>query len=102
MNIYIFNLSSTIGNEELKQLFAVYGQVKSAAIVNDAVSGESRGFGFVEMEDEAEACKAIEGLHHTELGTLTISVQELKPRMFQQQVRLADSSVTDVYKFGKN
>ena len=76
MNIYICNLSSIIGNEDLKQLFSVYGEVKSANIVNDILTGESRGFGYIEMEDTAAAHKAITALDQTEVDTLVISVQE--------------------------
>lgn len=76
MNIYISNLNSTIGNHELKQLFSTYGEVKSAQIMNDVISQESRGFGYVEMEDSKAAKKAIEKLDQTEWETLVITVQE--------------------------
>ena len=75
MNIYISNLNSDIRNEDLKQLFSAYGEVKSAHIMNDVVTQESRGFGFVEMEDRAAAV-AIQKLDQTEWQTLVISVQE--------------------------
>ena len=76
MNIYVFNLSSTIGSTDLRDLFSVYGKVESAQIVNDIISGESRGFGYVEMNDHAAAQRAIEALDQSELDTLTVSVQE--------------------------
>ena len=76
MNIYISNLSSLICNDGLKQLFSTYGKVSSAEVMKDIISGESRGFGFIEMEDHDAATKAIKGLHQTEVDTLTVSVQE--------------------------
>lgn len=76
MNIYISNLSSIIRSEDLIQLFSPYGKVKSGHIVNDIISGESRGFGYVEMEDNADAQKAIKALDQMEIDTLPVCVQE--------------------------
>lgn len=78
MNIYIANLNSTIDEQELEQLFTAYGRVTSAQIMKDLPSGESRGFGYVEMEDDAAAQKAIDQLNEMEWQTLTISVKEEK------------------------
>lgn len=75
MNIYISNLDSAIGNDELKQIFSTYGVVRSAEIMHDVVSQESRGFGYVEMDD-ASARKAIACLHQTEIQALVVNVQE--------------------------
>ena len=80
MNIYISNLRSAIGNDELAQLFSLYGKVKSAEIVKDVFTGQSRGFGYVEMEDDAAAKKAIEALNKTEVQELVISVEEAAAR----------------------
>jgi RNA recognition motif-containing protein len=79
MNIYIFNLHSAVGDQELKELFAPYGDVRSAQVVKDVISGESRGFGHVEIMDDAAAQKAINHLNGTELQTLTIFVEESRP-----------------------
>lgn len=79
MHIYIANLNSAIGEEELAQLFGAYGRVTSAQIMKDLSSRESRGFGYVEMEDAAAAQKAIDELNETEWQTLTISVKEEGP-----------------------
>lgn len=79
MNIYVANLNSAINEQELTDLFTVYGRVRSAHIMKDLPTGESRGFGYVEMEDSAAAQTAIDGLHETEWQTLTICVQEEKP-----------------------
>ncbi|HEY0041833.1 MAG TPA: RNA-binding protein [Flavisolibacter sp.] len=75
MNIYISNLNSSIQSKNLVELFSAYGNVDSAEIVMDLFSGESRGFGYVEMADDASAQKAINTLHNSELESLIIAVQ---------------------------
>ena len=102
MNIYISNLSSAIGNEELKKLFAKYGEVKSAAIVDDVFTGESRGFGYVEMDDNTAAQKAIEELDKTELNALTISVKEAEIKNVQKGSYKVGNGAVDMYRFRKN
>ena len=102
MNIYIFNLSSDIGLEDLKKLFAEYGEVQSAEIVNDVISGESRGFGYVDMKDDEEARKAIKGLHNTVVNELTISVQRAEIKIGPKEVFQEDKDNFDIYSFGKN
>ena len=67
MNIYVGNLSYKVTEEDLKEAFEAFGQVGSASVVKDRYSGESRGFGFVEMPTKAEAEAAIEGLNGKEL-----------------------------------
>lgn len=78
MNIYIANLNSAINEQELEQMFTAYGRVTSTQIMKDLPSGESRGFGYVEMEDDAAAQKAIDQLNDTEWQTLILSVKEEK------------------------
>ena len=78
MNIYVFNLHDGVSDHELKQLFVPFGEVKSASVVMDVISGGSRGFGHVEIEDENAAQKAITHLNGTELETLTIYVEKTK------------------------
>jgi RNA recognition motif-containing protein len=78
MNIYISNLHDAVGDHELKELFVPFGEVRSAQVVKDFISGKSRGFGYVEMEDDTAAQNAISHLHKTELETLTILVEETK------------------------
>ena len=80
MNIYVGNLSYEVTEEDLKQAFEGFGQVESVNIIKDRYSGESRGFGFVEMSDKAEAESAIEGLNGKELKGRTLSVNEARPR----------------------
>ncbi|MCD7978723.1 MAG: RNA-binding protein [Tannerellaceae bacterium] len=79
MNIYIANLSYSITDEDLMDLFNEYGPVASAKVVMDRETGRSRGFGFVEMED-ADGEKAIEELNNAEYEGKTISVSVARPR----------------------
>jgi RNA recognition motif-containing protein len=80
MNIYVGNLSFDVTEEELRQAFEPYGQVESASIVKDKFSGQSRGFGFVEMPTKAEATSAISGLNGKDLNGRTLNVNEARPR----------------------
>ena len=80
MNIYVGNLPFNTGEEDLRQIFAAYGQVDSAAIIKDKMTGRSRGFGFVEMTNDAEAKEAIAGLNGTEMEGRTLTVNEARPR----------------------
>ena len=81
MNIYIGNLSSEVTDEDLKQIFENFGQVVSAKVIKDMYSGQSRGFGFVEMPNGVEAQVAIGGLNGKDLKGRTIRVSEARPRM---------------------
>jgi RNA recognition motif-containing protein len=80
MNIYVGNLSYEATEEDLKQAFEGFGQVESVNIIKDKYSGESKGFGFVEMPAKAEAQSAIEGLNGKELKGRTLKVNEARPR----------------------
>ncbi|MCI0394061.1 MAG: RNA-binding protein [Chloroflexi bacterium] len=80
MNIYVGNLSFDTTEEDLQNAFSSYGTITSVAIIKDKFSGESRGFGFVEMSSNTEARKAIEGLGGTELRGRTLNVNEARPR----------------------
>ncbi len=80
MNIYVGNLPFNTSEEDLRQIFAAYGQVDSAAIIKDKMTGRSRGFGFVEMANDAEAREAIAGLNGTEMDGRTLTVNEARPR----------------------
>ena len=80
MNIYIGNLSREVTEDELRQSFEAFGQVTSVNVIKDRYSGESRGFGFVEMSTKSEAQAAINGLNGTSLGERTLSVSEARPR----------------------
>lgn len=80
MNIYVGNLEREVTEEELKQKFEEFGQVSSAKIIKDNFSGQSRGFGFVEMPALPEAQAAIAGLNEKELNGRTMKVNEARPR----------------------
>jgi RNA recognition motif-containing protein len=80
MNIYVGNISYQLREEELRELFEAYGEVDSARIITDRDTGRSRGFGFVEMQDDEQAKAAIEALNNSEHGGRTLNVNEAKPR----------------------
>ena len=80
MNIYVGNLSREVTKDDLLEAFGEFGQVESVKIITDKVSGESRGFGFVEMPAEAEAQSAINGLNGKELKGETLTVNEARTR----------------------
>lgn len=79
MNIYVGNLSYSMTSDELERLFAEHGQVDSAAVIMDRDTGRSRGFGFVEMPDDAGR-KAIEALNGADHGGRKLNVNEARPR----------------------
>ena len=80
MNIYVGNLSFKTTEDELRQAFEAFGAVSAVNIISDKETGRPRGFGFVEMTNADEGGKAIEGLHETNLGGRTITVNEARPR----------------------
>lgn len=80
MNIYVGNLSYQTGEEHLRTAFEQYGEVRSAAVIMDRETGRSKGFGFVEMDDDGAAQNAIEALNGTELDGRQIKVNEARPR----------------------
>lgn len=80
MNIYVGNLARMVTEADLRQMFDAFGQVTTATIIVDKVSGESRGFGFVEMPVRAEAQAAIAGLDGKEMKGRRITVNEARPR----------------------
>src|SRR5437763_14267768 len=79
-NIYVGNLPWQTTQDDLYQLFAQYGQVSKAQVISDRETGRSRGFGFVEMPDDAEAQKAIEALNESQFNGRPLTVNEAKPR----------------------
>ena len=78
--LYVGNLGYTVGSEELQELFGQYGQVKSAQVLNDRETGRSRGFGFVEMDDDTEADAAVQALDGNDYEGRRLNVNEAKPR----------------------
>ncbi|WP_418982000.1 RNA recognition motif domain-containing protein [Alistipes sp.] len=80
MNIYVSNLNYATKNDSLQDLFAQFGGVSSANIINDRETGRSRGFGFVEMPDDEEGQKAIDALNNTEFEGKRLTVNVARPR----------------------
>lgn len=80
VNIYVGNLSWTCSNEELQALFEAHGTVARAQVVLDRETGRSRGFGFVEMANEAEAKAAVEALNNQVFQGRPLTVNEARPR----------------------
>lgn len=80
MNIYVGNLSYQTTEDELRALFTEFGEVKSANLIKDKYSGESKGFGFVEMADKDAAMTAIAELNEKEVNGRNLKVNEARPR----------------------
>lgn len=80
MNIYVSNLGFNVQDEDLKTLFTAYGSVNSARIIMDKLTSRSKGFGFVDMADDAAAQKAIRELNGSMQDGRPIKVSEAKPR----------------------
>jgi len=80
VNIYVGNLSNQTTEDDLRQAFEVFGQVESVNIIKDRFSGESRGFGFVEIPSKQEAQKAIEEMNGKDLMGRAVNVNEARPR----------------------
>lgn len=80
MNIFVGNLSKEVTDDDLQSLFSEYGTVRSVKVIKDMFSGESKGFGFVEMPGQAEAQKAISELNTKDLKGKKITVNEARPR----------------------
>jgi cold-inducible RNA-binding protein len=79
MRIYVGGLPFQTDDSQLAQMFSTYGEVASAKVITDRDSGRSKGFGFVEMNDNEAAKKAIEELNGAELGGRSITVNEARP-----------------------
>ena len=80
MNIYVGNLSYDTTEDELRTMFAEFGSVDSAKLIMDRDSGQSKGFGFVEMADNSGGQQAIEGLNGRDINGRTLTVNKAKPR----------------------
>jgi RNA recognition motif-containing protein len=80
MNIYVGNLSHSVTDDDLRQAFEGFGQIETANVIKDRFSGESRGFGFVEMPSRTEAEAAIEGMNGKDLMGRAINVNEARPK----------------------
>lgn len=80
MNIYVGNLSFNASEDDLNQAFAAFGTVSSASIIKDKFTGQSRGFGFVEMPNADEAKAAIQGMNGKDLKGRALTVNEARPK----------------------
>ena len=78
--IYVGGLPYSATEEELENLFSSQGTVTSASVITDKYTGQAKGFGFVEMEDDAQADAAIAALNGTVMGGRTLTVNEARPR----------------------
>ena len=80
MRIYVGNLPYSVTDDELRDVFSEFGELASAEVVKDKYSGQSNGFGFVDMPDDTEANEAIESLHDQPLKGRKLTVNEARPR----------------------
>jgi cold-inducible RNA-binding protein len=80
MNIYVGNLSFDATEDEVRELFAAFGQVTSVSLIKDKFTGRPRGFGFVEMANDAEAQKAIAELNGKDFKGRSMTINQARPR----------------------
>ncbi|GMV37522.1 MAG: RNA-binding protein [Fimbriimonadales bacterium] len=80
MNIYVGNLSYDMTEAQLREIFETYGEVTSCRIIEDKFTGRSKGFGFVEMSDKAQAEAAISGLNGKDFSGRALTVNEARPK----------------------
>lgn len=80
MNIFVGNLSYDLSEAELREAFEAFGQVSSASIIIDKMTGRSRGFGFVEMPEKSQGEAAIQGLNLKEIKGRAVTVNEARPK----------------------
>jgi RNA recognition motif-containing protein len=80
MNIYVGNLSFSVNESDLREAFQAYGIVDKAAVISDKATGQSRGFGFVEMPNKEEALKAISALNGRDIKGRAVKVNEAQPK----------------------
>jgi len=78
--LYVGGLPYAVTEDKLKEIFSAHGTVESARVITDRFTGRSRGFGFVEMTEDAEAQAAIDSLNGTELEGRTLTVNEARPQ----------------------
>ena len=80
MNIYVGNLPYSVTEDDLRAAFADFGEVSSANVITDRMSGQSKGFGFVEMPSDSEADEAINALNDSAFNGRNIKVNQARPR----------------------
>ena len=87
MNIYVGNLPYTATEDDLREIFAAHGEVATVNIIMDKFSGQSKGFGFVEMPDQAAAEAAIEATNESDVKGRNIKVNQARPRTERREPR---------------
>jgi RNA recognition motif-containing protein len=87
MRIYVGNLPYSVTDEDLREVFGEYGELSSAEVIKDKFSGQSKGFGFVEMPNGSEADAAIKELNESPFKGRKLTVNEARPRSEQQRPR---------------
>ena len=80
MNLYVGNLPYSVTEDQLQQTFSEFGEVSNVSLITDKFSGQSKGFGFIEMANNSEADAAIKALNESEMGGRRIKVNQAKPR----------------------
>lgn len=80
MNIYVGNLAYSVTQDDLRDAFSPYGEISSVNLITDKFTGDSKGFGFVEMPNNSEADAAIKALNETPLKGRNLKVNQAKPR----------------------
>ncbi|BCU06013.1 MULTISPECIES: RNA recognition motif domain-containing protein [Allochromatium] len=80
MRIYVGNLPYSVNDDELRNIFGQFGELASAEVIKDKFSGQSKGFGFVDMPNNSEADAAIKALNETEMKGRKLTVNEARPR----------------------
>ena len=93
MNIYIGNLSHDVTEDDLKEAFEAFGLLESVNIIKDKFSGESRGFGFVDMPSKKEAQSAIEGLNDTDLKGQSLNGKKFTLNPVKSEITLRTTSI---------
>ena len=92
MNIYVGNVPYTVSETDLEELFGEYGQVATATIIRDRYDGRSKGFGFVEMENQEDGERAIEALDGQDMSGRPLKVNPARPREQRRESRRYDDS----------
>ena len=102
MNIYVANFDTNWKDEDLRQLFTPYGEVASASVEMDLFTDKSRGFGYVEMPDEASAQKAIDALHQKDVNGNQLNVKQAEAKVVNKGSYKVGTGGVNPYRFRKN
>lgn len=102
MNIHVSNLHVNLDSNDLKNLFSAYGTVSAAEVALDAFTNKSRGYGYVSMDNEAEAQNAIAVLNKTQVGDNIIEVKEVAPKTVHKGSYRVGNGPVQQYRFKKH